>query len=256
MLRRRLALFAPALLLDRAATAQVQQQQQQQPQTLRIAGLPDVDAQVQVAQRLLGDVYRRAGLSLRLVSLPPARSILAIKTKQVDGEMMRIRSYGDQHPELLRVEPAFYRITVHAFSLLSRQIQVRRREDLLSYSLGVLRGVSYVPEIAAGHKALTLAQDNEQLLRMLQAQRIDLTLDGLLSGRVTLARLGLADTVNISAELGRFELFHYLRVDQRSAAQRLGSTIQRMRASGELERLTTQYESALMAKTASSSSFP
>lgn len=249
MQRRRFALLAPALLLDRAAAAQVQP-------PLLIGGLPERDPQVQVAQRLIAEIYLQSGLPLRMVTLPPARSHLSLQSGQIDGELMRTRAYGLRHPELLRVEPAFYRVSVHAYSLLSRQIQVHSREDLRSYSLGALRGVSYVPEIVAGHKAVTLAQDNEQLLRMLQAKRIDLSLDGLLSGRISLARMGLADTVSISAELGRFELFHYLRATQQNAAQRLGETIQRMRVSGELERLTSLHEATLLAQTPAAASYP
>ena len=252
MQRRRLALLAPALLLDQTTWAQ-------EPVPLRIASFPGRDAQAQVAQRLLDEIYRQSVLTLRTVLLPPARSSLDIQAGEIDGELIRTRAYGLQHPQLLRVEPAYYRITVHAFSLLTRRLQLRKRADLAPYSLGALRGVSYVPEIAAGHKALTLTQNSEQLLRMLQAGRVDVALDGLLSGLVTLARLGLADRVSISAELGRFELFHYLRASQRHAAQRLGETIGRMRVSGELERLTKQHETAVLAETSPSpspSSYP
>lgn len=249
MQRRRLALIAAASLLDRRASSQTTP-------TLRISGPSTRDVQAVVAQRLLGEVYRQSDLGMEMVAMPPARSKLAIQSGHIDGELMRTHAYGQLYPELLRVAPAYYRVAVHAFSLQTRQIEIRGREDLALYSLGALRGVSYVPTLVAGHRALTLASIGGQLLQMLRAGRVDMALDGLLSGRVELARLGLTEAVRISPELGRFELLHYLRPDRQAVAGRLGATIQRMRTGGELPRLTALHEMTVLAEHKQASSNP
>lgn len=246
MQRRRLALIAAASLFGRHAASQTAP-------ALRISGPPSENVQgaveAAVAQRLLNEIYRQSDLGIEIIALPAARSNLDVKSGRIDGELMRTRAYGLRNPDLLRVEPAYYRAAVHAFSLKTRQLQIQGREDLARYSIGALRGVSYVPALVAGHEAVTLAGTSEQLMRMLEVGRIDMVWNGRLSGRLALARLGLTGAVSISPELERFELFHYLRPDKSAAAVRLSATIQRMRASGELERLTQEYETAVLAQT-------
>lgn len=242
-MRRRLAVlgsFSSLLGTLHAAWAQPQAAAGE----LRIAG-PRQDAQAWVALRLITEVYRQSGLKLKLVPLPPLRGNIAVMSGQVEGELMRVRAYGEQYPELLRVEPAFYRIGVRAFSLTERKLQVRSREDLASYSIGALRGISYVGELTARLPKVNLAQTSEQMFRMLQAGRVDLVLEGQIGGQHSAALLGMK-ALAMSPELMRFELFHYLQPRLTAEAARLGDTLRRMRASGELDRLTVLYEAAVM----------
>lgn len=236
---RRLALLAPALLFGRTSAWAGPAA------ALRIAGLPQLDPQARVAHQLLGEIYRRCGLDLQIEILPPARATLTAQANRVDGELMRTFDYGREHPELLRVTPPYYRVAVHAFWLRSRALTVRSSADLLRYSVCALRGVSFVPQFTRGHPALTLVQNNAQMFRMLESGRVDLVLNGLLSSQATLARLQLTD-VDTSPELGRLDLFHYLRPQRAREAALLGDTIQRLRASGELDRMTARYESAAL----------
>lgn len=237
---RRLTLLAPALLLGRGgAWAQASAP------LLRIAGLSQLDPQAWVAQQLLGEIYRRSGLGLQIEALPPARATLSAQADRVDGELMRTFAYGLEHPELLRVTPPFYRVAVHAFWLRGRALTVRSSADLQRYSVCALRGVSFVPLFTRGHPALTLVQNGAQMFRMLESGRVDLVLNGLFSSQVIQARLQLVD-IETSPELGRLELFHYLRPQRAREARLLGDTIHQLRASGELERLTARYEKAAL----------
>jgi hypothetical protein len=57
-----------------------------------------------VAGRLLAEIYRRAGTGLSIEVMPAARASLASQSDQADGELMRIASYGQSHPLLVRVD--------------------------------------------------------------------------------------------------------------------------------------------------------
>jgi hypothetical protein len=73
-----------------------------------------------VAGRLLTEIYRRAGTGLNIEVMPAARASLASQSDKADGELMRIAGYGQSHPLLVRVDPAFYRIGVRAYWLPTR----------------------------------------------------------------------------------------------------------------------------------------
>ncbi|MFT7772299.1 substrate-binding periplasmic protein [Roseateles sp.] len=196
-----------------------------------------------VAARLLADIYRRAGLGLQIEVLPAPRASLLALSDKADGELVRIASYGQTYPQLLRVDPAFYRVSVRAYSLAARGAHVLTREDLRHYALGSIRGMAYVQELTEHHPALTLTQSPLQLFRMLVAGRLDLAVCTTLAARSAIAELDLKD-LDISPELARFELHHYLNLRRRELAQRIAEVIRKMRDSGELEQLTQQYETA------------
>lgn len=196
-----------------------------------------------VAARLLADVYRRAGLGLVIEILPAPRASLMTLSDKADGELIRIASYGQTYPQLVRVDPAFYRASVRAYSLPARSASVQTRDDLKHYALGSLRGMAYVHELTENHPALTLTQSPLQLFRMLIAGRVDVALCTTLAAQSALNSLG-GKEMDISPELARFELHHYLHMRRKELAPRIADAIRKMKYSGELEQLTQKYEAA------------
>jgi len=199
-----------------------------------------------VAARLLAEIYRRAGLGLQVEVLPAARASLVALSDKADGELVRIASYGQTYPQLVRVDPAFYRVSVRAYSLAARSAQVQTRDDLHHYTVAAIRGMAYAQELTDNHPALTLTQNPLQLFRMLAAGRVDVVVCATLAAQQTVNGLGLRD-LDVSPELARFELHHYLHARRRALAPRLAEVIRHMRDSGELEQLTQQYEAGAQA---------
>lgn len=234
--RRRLigsALFALALPRARAADA------------LLIAAVSGSGGSG-VAARLLADIYRQAGLQLQIEVLPAPRAALMSLNGQMDGDLIRIPSYGQNYPQLVRVDPAYYRVSVRAYSLADHFVTVRSRDDLQHYTLGAIRGMPYANDLTENHPALTLTQNSLQMFRMLRAGRLELALSSSIAAQTSIEQLRLRDVV-ASPELARLELHHYLHVRRKELAGRIGETVRRMKASGELERLTVQYEAAVAA---------
>lgn len=198
-----------------------------------------------VAARLLAEIYRRAGLGLQIDVLPPSRASLVTLSEKADGELVRIASYGQTYPQLLRVDPPYYRVSVRAYSMPSRAASVQTRDDLKHYSVGSIRGMAYAQELTENHPALTLTQNPPQLFRMLTAGRVDLAICTTLSAQSAMTSLSIKD-LDASPDLARFDLHHYLHVRRKDLAPRLAELIRRLRDSGELEQLTAQHEAAAL----------
>ena len=196
-----------------------------------------------VAIRLLTEIYRQAGLALQIEVLPASRASMMSLAGQMDGDLIRIQNYGQNYPQLLRVDPAYYRVSVRAYSLIDRFALVRTREDLQHYSVGAIRGMPYANELTENHPALTLTQNSIQMFRMLQARRLDLVLSSSIAAQSSINKLRIKDVLE-SPELARFELHHYLHLRHKDLAPRIAEVIRKMKASGELERLILQYEAA------------
>jgi len=194
-----------------------------------------------VAARLLTDIYRQAGLVLRVEVLPAPRASLMTLTGQMDGDLVRIQNYAQNHPQLVRIDPAYYRVSVKAYSMPDRYVNVRTRDDLQHYSLGAIRGMPYAAELSDKHPALTLTQNPVQMFRMLQAGRVDAVLSSTLAAQSAIATLQIK-AVLASPELAHFELHHYLHARHKELVPRIAEVIRKMKMSGELERLIVLYE--------------
>jgi len=125
-----------------------------------------------VAAQLLTEVYRQAGLQLRIMPLPPSRANMMTFDGQSDGELIRLPSYGDDHPQLIRVDPAYYSVSVAAYSMPQRRVQVQTPGDLQAYSVGGIRGFMYVQRLLGEHRAATLVPNSEQMFRMLRPSHL------------------------------------------------------------------------------------
>lgn len=55
-------------------------------------------------RRVFGEAFRRLGWRLTVVEMPARRAELALQRGEIDGELVRTALYGEQHPELQRVE--------------------------------------------------------------------------------------------------------------------------------------------------------
>lgn len=197
-----------------------------------------------VAAQLLQEVYRQAGLNLVIEPMPPARATKDTLSGAKDGEVARIRAYGENNPTLIRVEPAIYALTSNAFSLRSRSAEIKRRDDLVHYSLGAIRGVAHSNELTEGHPATTLTQRADLLFKMLVSRRFDAALDTGINGRYLIKRQGLAD-IQVSPDLAQHALYHYLSPKNPEMAIRIGKVITQMRASGEMDKLIAKAEAGL-----------
>lgn len=194
-----------------------------------------------VASRVLAEIYHRAGIALSINAMPPSRANIETIAGHTGGEVARIRSYGDFNPTLIRVEPAYYYLTSVAFSATSRNAMVRTRDDLVHYSVGVIRGVAHSRDLTENHPATTLVQNAEVMFRMLAAGRFDVAIDTGINGRYMVRKLGL-NSLKVSPDLARRELYHYLHPSQRHYVDKISAQIRALAASGELDKLIAKAE--------------
>jgi len=216
-------------------------------------GSPEHPLQIEVAGRmatnwvgtqLLMRIYAHAKLAVRIYPVPIGRAARDLQAGLSDGDGVRIFAYGEGKPEALRVEPAFYRFTGHAYSLPGRGLRLKTVEDLQHLRVGAPANTFWVVGLIANLPQVFQAQTHEQLYRMMELGRVDLVLDTQINGRrwSAVTRTPLTE----STELGRFELYHYLHRSHVDLVPRLSGAIRSMQASGELQRLIEVSERVVM----------
>lgn len=191
---------------------------------------------------VLQELYRRAGIKLSVIEMPPARANIEAQAGRVDGEVNRIRSYGDNAPTLIRVEPSFHLWNYYGMYRKEPAIRVHGLADLGHYTVGYVRGIRFSEELV---KPLsnTVATDNpEQLMKMLQSGRIDVAVG---ITRYEIRAFGMADDIDATV-LTQTPLYHYLNEKHRELAPVIGAVIKKAADAGELEKLYAQYEKQLL----------
>jgi polar amino acid transport system substrate-binding protein len=188
-----------------------------------------------VNANVLKKVYGRIGQDMTVVSMPPSRVTALTTQGLVDGEVNRIRSYGDAHPSLIRIEPPISEWTVSALYRASANLAIRTGADLATHALGIVRGLKATADMTATFSRVSIAPSSRELMLMLDGNRFEVAVDGTDESAFYIRKLGLKGITVV--ELSRFPLYHYLHEKNRQLVPLIARELKKLADSGELKRI-------------------
>jgi ABC-type amino acid transport substrate-binding protein len=194
-----------------------------------------------VAAKLLVDIYKKAGLTATIQPVPGSRANAVALSGEKDGEVARIPAYFVKNPSLIKVEPGYYYLTTGAFAKSGSGVSVKSKDDLKKYKVGIVRGIAHAEAATEGLAGLQVTGTYQQLYQMLEAGRIEVAIDEGINGPVTLRELGLKGIEQVG-EIARLDLHNVLVPAKKDLAPRISAAIKAMKDSGDLAKLTKQYE--------------
>lgn len=213
---------------------------------LRIARLENVPDQALGAELLIV-IYKRLGVRVEFVDLPPKRSLIESSEGRADGEVQRILAVQHQYPSLVPVHPSFNSIEPSAFVRRGASLHVDGWKSIAPYTIGIVRGVGSSERGTQGMRAVEPVATMENLMQSLAAGRFEVAVNDRFSGLLLIQRLGLAGKVQpLEPPLEHIPLHHFLHERHRELVPRVGEVIGNMQASGELDRLRQQTMDAML----------
>lgn len=190
------------------------------------------------ALQLLGEeAFRRAGLTLRLTSLPSERSLFAANAGEVDGEGLRMAGLESSYPNLVRVPEHFVSISFVAFARDSRIRVDRGWASLKPHRVAFLNGWKIFESNASEARSVTKVETAEQLFRMLEHDRVDLALYTRTDGLALTRQLGLNQIKALSPALADTDMYVYLHRRHQALLPRIALALRNMKADGTHARL-------------------
>ena len=201
-----------------------------------------------VGEIVLPKIYEKLGLKISVDPLPGKRAQLMATTGKLDGEIMRIWSYGEENPTTIRVPTPYYQLETTAFVRKDSGIHVRTRKDLKRYKIAKVRGVKHTNNISKGLSNVTDVGDTIAVMKLIRKGRMDIGLTNTTDGLQVLRNLKFSDVVHITPPLATLELYHYIHQDHSDLVPKVDRIIRTMRASGELGRLIKSAENQLISK--------
>lgn len=204
-------------------------------QVLTFAKISGVPSQI-VAAEILEVAYGKIGISIKTTDYPGRRALQESSQGRVDGEVFRIHKIGEIYPSLIRVPTPFYNDNAVAFTK-GKNFIINSCDDLKDYSVSIIRGVKYAEICTAGVKNLTISNDNQEMLKLLDLGRIDVVLTTKTNGLIVAKKLKLTSVKPVSPPLKTLVLYHYLHKKNSDLVPKVNKVLQEMTKSGELDNI-------------------
>ena len=203
---------------------------------IRLARIADIPDQY-VGGEILRVVYGRLNIAVEFEDVPGRRALALSSAGELDGEVHRIANLARDYPTLLQISPPINYIEPSVFTTALR-FDVQGWNSIRDYSIGIVRGVGSSEAGTSGMSRVTAAASLENMIRMLDAERFDLIVMDLFSGRAAVRKLNLQSRIHaLSPPLEKIYIYHYLHERHRDLAGKVEGIIREMDASGELARL-------------------
>jgi polar amino acid transport system substrate-binding protein len=187
---------------------------------------------------IASEVFRRAGVELRLVKLPPERGLINANEGIEDGDLTRIAGLEKKYPNLVRVPEKLIDWEFTAFSkngaIPADWPTLRRR------SVGHIKGWKIYEQALEGAPHVTTVDDPEQLMRLLALGRIEVALYERWIGVALLRQQGIRDVHVLRPSLANREMFIYLHKRHAALVPRLTAALRSLRQEGIYQKVYDQ----------------
>jgi len=203
----------------------------------------------QVAAQVLKVIYRQLNIPVAFVELPGKRALAESSSGKLDAEAQRIYQIGEIYPSLIRVPTPFMSWEVTAFSK-KYPFTMAGWSSLKGYDVAMVRGMKYA-EIGlrqAGVNNVVTLDDVGEMMKILQADRVDFAISSRFNGLIQLKALEIDAIHPLSPQLSQLQLYHYLHIKHRALVPKLDAVIQSMQETGELKQLQEKIIRELLAQ--------
>ncbi|GGD69784.1 ABC transporter substrate-binding protein [Lacimicrobium alkaliphilum] len=199
-------------------------------------------AEQEVGRIVLPELYKKLNINISISPFPGKRAEYTAVSGQLDGEIMRIYSYGEENPAMIRVPTAYYYLETMPFVLKSRNLRILDRDDLRPLSIAKVRGVKHTNNITAGMTNVHNFDSPAEIMRMVAQGFVDVALTNTLGGLLVIEGFQIETVVPSGKALDRLDLFHYIHQDHKDLVPRIDAVIAQSLASGELEKMIAAAE--------------
>ncbi|WP_194945073.1 substrate-binding periplasmic protein [Shewanella sp. TC10] len=175
--------------------------------------------------------------------LPAPRAERSMLASKAVGEVMRVWSYGEEHPNFIRVPTSYYSVKTAVYVRKGSGINVQTAADLKGLTIGVLEGVKHSQNVSHEAKSVIKASTPQQLVNLLTRERVDAIVSSYVDGKATIAAMNADKLVELSTITDTHPLYIYIHPDHAQLAPIIDNTINKLMASGEMSSIILEAES-------------
>lgn len=180
---------------------------------------------------VVGEAFRRAGLHLKLIKLPPERGLVNANAGIEDGDLTRIAGLEKKYPDLVRVPE---KLMDWHFVAFARQAQPTEASwtALEPFIVGHIKGWKIYEQNLKPTTHITTADNVEQLFTMLDKNRIDVALYERWLGYALAKKMHIQDLHVVEPPLAIREMFIYLHRRHSDKVPAIAAALRAIKAEG------------------------
>jgi polar amino acid transport system substrate-binding protein len=196
-------------------------------------------AYTELNKRIMEEVYKRAGLSLSVVTYPAKRALQISNSGEVDGELFRIANLNKKWPNLLPVPTPIAYLEGVDFSR-SVTFEVNDWESLRPYNIAIKRGILHAERGTEGMNRQIL-DSNRQLFKALINGRVDVIVLAKLNALVEINANQFRGIKQLNPPIFKLPVFHYLHQKHEALIPVLDKIIRDLNDDGTIQKITYEY---------------
>lgn len=200
----------------------------------------------EVAGIVLPQIYQQLDIDITITPLPAKRAEFMAQTGEVDGEILRIYSYGTENNNTIRVPTPYYQLETMPFVLRNSGIVIGDIKDFRHYRVAKVRGVKHTNNITQGVKNVYNIKNTDNMFKLLQENKIDIALTNTIDGLMAIKRLGIDNIVAMDKPLATLPLYHYLHKNNRTILPAINQQIITLTHSGKLAQMISSAEQTII----------
>ncbi len=202
----------------------------------------------EVGRIVLTEVYKSMGINIDITPLPGKRAQSEATSGAKDGEIMRIFTYGENNPTVVRVPTAYYSLETMGFVKKGSGVKIGSKEELAKLHAAKVLGVKHTDNITKGMPAnqlIDMTSTDKCMMAVLKG-RADVCLTNTTDGEIIKKKFGFADIEQIEKPLAVLELFHYPHESKKDLVPKVDAQLKKMMESGELDKIIKSAEATVI----------
>lgn len=198
--------------------------------------------------RVIEEVFRRAGFRLKMVRVSPERALLNANSGIEDGVSARIAGLEKAYPNLVRIPEKVLDFPFVAFASQSR-LTGANWDTLTSVSVGHIQGWKIFEQNLKPGTSTTVVDTAEQLFTMLDKNRIDVALYERWLGLALAKKMGIKNIRVVEPALADREMFIYLNKRHADKVSVITTALRALKADGSYTKICREKFAPLAAST-------
>lgn len=185
---------------------------------------------------IAGEAFRRAGLRLKLVKLPPERGLVNANAGIEDGDLTRIAGLEKNYPNLVRVPEKLMDWQFVAFVRQAKPAEANWA-NLELYSVGHIKGWKIFEQSLLPATHIITTDNSEQLFSMLDKNRIDVALYERWLGYALARQMHIQNLHVVEPPLAVKEMYIYLHQRHTDKVPAIAAALRAIKAEGMYSRI-------------------
>jgi len=189
--------------------------------------------------RLIPEMYRRAGFASDVRRLPGQRGLLMVEDGYMDSTFSRVRGITRHYKHLVQMDEPTFRRDFVVFSK-NRELNIENWDSLRPLSIAIMNGWKILEWNIKQYKSLNKVKDAHQLFQLLDSGRVDAVVYARYSGLYLIDKLGVNDIFIVGKPLASKDMCVILNDKHRALLPQLNQILRSMKKDGSYQKIFNQ----------------